>query len=455
MRSRLAAGLISLLPLLSACRTAAPQVPLEQRCQEAVLARTAAGVEEVHRLFPPNPSVINVTAEALQSDAYQRYVQGDMDAPYAGVLGELSKQLQASLGKPVIIDYSSTWCTPCVTFYKSHVVPFAERNPDVRVLLVVVDEVKRPLAGPEVQAHFAMMYRTRGFPQYVMIDEIGRQIGEPVVHFDKAVQAIQSPDRKQEDLPGQERDLQSRRGWFARKELAYRKLDRGGVHAKPVVFINKDSSSQRMLEDPGTYRLGDLERHHSGNAAVVSFIEDITGIRFPRDPALKTDLLQTLPATFADPEATPSKVAQRMADHYARWAASYGKFPEDKELHDKYARLEGVLRSYSGLLPADGPAFSIDSAMCVTIGKPSSGSCDYTMFVMGDWLKVFGSETGTEIRVHYNDALRKSYGSPISYSLVGASLFEMVEWFFLKDRSVVVQIEESPGAQDVVTISPK
>lgn len=105
-----------------------------------------------------------------------------------------------NLKKPVIIDFSATWCTPCreleeITFHAPDVVRLAEKN----FVMVKVDVTK---GGNPYHEELLKKYDIKGVPTIVFVDADGNERPElrlvdflPADQFLLRMQAVAPPEQ--------------------------------------------------------------------------------------------------------------------------------------------------------------------------------------------------------------------------------------------------------------------
>jgi thioredoxin:protein disulfide reductase len=86
---------------------------------------------------------------------------------------EQTLQDARKMGKPIIIDFYATWCSPCreleeVTFHNESVIKEAEKN----FVMVKVDVTK---GGDELRARLLQEYGVKGVPTVVFLDSKGKE----------------------------------------------------------------------------------------------------------------------------------------------------------------------------------------------------------------------------------------------------------------------------------------
>ena len=95
--------------------------------------------------------------------------------PWSQYSSTVMSQAQAE-GKPVIIDFSATWCTPCrelddKTFHDPAIVRMAGRD----VLMIKVDLTR---SGDPIHERLLTDYAVKGVPTVVFLDERGKERSE-------------------------------------------------------------------------------------------------------------------------------------------------------------------------------------------------------------------------------------------------------------------------------------
>lgn len=310
-----------------------------------------ATIERIENAFTPNANVVNLTVRALREE--QRN-PGYLDA--GGLEKTLEEFMAESKTPPTILDFSTTWCGPCMTQYHDFAEKAGKHARNAKFGIVVMDT---EIVGHAVVQRLSKRFDVRSFPSYAAVQ------GRTIVKVDQELHAVPSP------INPLGSDLRN-----AMATQQYRQLqreDRTPMIAEQVYRIQYNGGTP-------TFLYSDYE--------LMRFIERETRIPFPWNPYLECVAKEE--RAGVERTGTASEIIGAMAEWY--WTIKFN--PRNAEESGKpqyYRALERYARSLehtSGILTLDVP---------VQVGFLGEGT---TYLLDGSplvWLNLIRDRTGVEI----------------------------------------------------------
>lgn len=440
---------LALVATIAGCTSNPNPQRLEELITQHRLEDNEKRIAYIEEAYPPAENVVNVTAEALRSKQNRRYLEGNiMTSSYAGVSGELERQLQGMIGKPVLAIWTAKWCPGCVPQYNEKVIPFAKEHPEVGVIAIPTDEKLMEVAGPEVQILVYEKWGARGFPQYIALDESGDVIeGTPTHDFEKATEVLLAHEPVEPD------QAEFMKGWLTRARIAYEKREPRGNYLRPAMRVVIEDEGERILIDSRIITTNDQEHYATTNYEMLKFIAEQSGVPFrPSSPEIERNLWQSLNVDF-HMEGTPKELAGYMAWFFDDWGSAYAE-QGAMEPAQRLLPLAREVERYHAELPEGGPEIEATMGACVTVGPPGK-DCGHFVSNREDVLDLFSEFTGIEV-VYSN--LPEQYKHPLWWGGKDESPFEDLGYAMAR-KYVDVRVEgdatlESGPARIILTPKP-